>query len=171
MKNKYKLKKITILLLIGILLVVGCVDNTKTNIDIPPSVTNKVNDDTSQTSDITKILNDQQQKTNASQTTNLTASSTALITDDADWCKPGASKTEQGKTFIIKGLTTLNGFEVCYSESVTENSKTSYYFDKDGTVKKMNMTSTSENGSSSASSSVTISSNGSTSVSTIATTG
>jgi hypothetical protein len=130
MKNKKIIT--TILLVAGLILLSGCVDN-KTD---PPTTTTP-----------NPVI------------TVSTRSANPLISANEDWCTVGNKKTVAGKEFAIVGTVTDNGTELCKAELEITNEKTTYYFSEDGNITRMNSSSLSSNGNASASASASSSSN------------
>jgi hypothetical protein len=124
MKNKKIIT--TILLVAGLILLSGCVDN-KTD---PPTTTTP-----------NPVI------------TVSTRSANPLISANEDWCTVGNKKTVAGKEFAIVGTVTDNGTELCKAELEITNEKTTYYFSEDGNITRMNSSSSSSNGNTSASAS------------------
>jgi hypothetical protein len=124
MKNKTIVT--TTLLVAGLILLSGCVDN-KT--DPPPATTpNPV-------------------------ITVSTRPANPLISANEDWCTVGNKKTVAGKEFNIVGTVTDNETELCKAELEIPNGITTYYFSEDGNITRMNSSSSSSNGNTSASAS------------------
>jgi hypothetical protein len=124
MKNKKIIT--TILLVAGLILLSGCVDN-KTD---PPTTTTP-----------NPVI------------TVSTRSANPLISANEDWCTVGNKKTVAGKEFAIVGTVTDNGTELCKAELEITNEKTTYYFSEDGNITRMNSSSSSSNVNASASAS------------------
>jgi hypothetical protein len=121
MKNKKIIT--TILLVAGLILLSGCVDN-KTD---PPTITTP-----------NPVI------------TVSTRSANPLISANEDWCTVGNKKTVAGKEFAIVGTVTDNGTELCKAELEITNEKTTYYFSEDGNITRMNSSSLLINGNASA---------------------
>ncbi len=132
MKNKKIIT--TILLVAGLILLSGCVDN-KTD---PPTATTPATQITSQSTN------------NANMNTVSTRSASPLISANEDWCTAGNKKTIAGKEFTIVGTVTDNGTELCKAELEIPDEKTTYYFSEDGNITRMNSSSLLINGNASA---------------------
>lgn len=122
----------TTLLVAGLILLSGCVDN-KTD----PSTATTPN----------PVI------------TVSTRSANPLISANEDWCTVGNKKTVAGKEFTIVGTVTDNETQLCKAELEIPNGITTYYFSEDGNITRMNSSSSSSNGNASASASASSSSN------------
>ncbi|MDD3474372.1 MAG: hypothetical protein PHP08_00530 [Candidatus Dojkabacteria bacterium] len=162
MKNKTIIA--TALLVAGLLLLSGCVDNNAKNnslvITSTPVSTVTTKELVNDSLPVTKISQNATYKSNTSSnlstSTENNKSSEALIPASPGWCVPGEKITVSGKQLIIQGLVMESSVNasLCYAKSVQSNNDTNtttnYYFNQNKTIERMNSSSVSTSGNSSA---------------------